>query len=134
MVFTFGWEGDGAPIAPGSSRVEITLAPDGDGTLLDNSMIVYGSSLADGHAHAEANLPLLLAGGESGESPLVPGSADDSLILEIVTGEIEEMEMPPPENREKFPALSKVQIAKLRAWIEAGAVWPAGVKVEPPAY
>ena len=35
-------------------------------TLLDNSMIVYGSSLADGHAHAEENLPLLLAGGGGG--------------------------------------------------------------------
>ena len=35
-------------------------------TLLDNSMIVYGSSLADGHEHAERNLPLLLAGGGGG--------------------------------------------------------------------
>lgn len=34
-----------------------------DGRLLDNSMIVYGSSLSDGHAHSEKNLPLLLAGG-----------------------------------------------------------------------
>ena len=25
-------------------------------------MVLYGSSLADGHAHAEKNLPLLLAG------------------------------------------------------------------------
>ena len=32
------------------------------GSLLDHSMIVYGSSLADGHAHSEKNLPLLLAG------------------------------------------------------------------------
>ena len=32
------------------------------GTLLDNCMVLYGSSLADGHAHAEKNLPLLLAG------------------------------------------------------------------------
>ncbi|MCG8652964.1 MAG: DUF1552 domain-containing protein, partial [Pirellulales bacterium] len=30
--------------------------------LLDHCMVVYGSSLADGHAHAEENLPLLLAG------------------------------------------------------------------------
>ena len=35
-------------------------------TLLDNSMILYGSSLADGHTHAEQNLPLLLAGGGGG--------------------------------------------------------------------
>jgi len=36
------------------------------GSLLDNSMIVYGSSLSDGHAHAAENLPLLLAGGGGG--------------------------------------------------------------------
>lgn len=35
---------------------------EGQGTLLDNSMIVYGSGLADGNAHAHDNLPLLLAG------------------------------------------------------------------------
>ena len=29
-------------------------------------MIVYGSSIADGHAHAEENLPLLVAGGGGG--------------------------------------------------------------------
>lgn len=34
-----------------------------NGRLLDNSMIVYGSSLSDGHEHEEKNLPLLLAGG-----------------------------------------------------------------------
>jgi hypothetical protein len=38
-----------------------------DGTSsLDSSMIVYGSSIADGHAHEEKNLPILLAGGGSG--------------------------------------------------------------------
>lgn len=35
---------------------------EGDGTLLDHSMIVYGSGLADGNAHAHDNLPVLLAG------------------------------------------------------------------------
>lgn len=35
------------------------------GTLLDHSMIVYGSSLADGHEHSERNLPMLLAGGSA---------------------------------------------------------------------
>ena len=34
VVFTFGWEGEGAPIPPGSSTVEVTLAPDGDGTIV----------------------------------------------------------------------------------------------------
>ncbi len=33
------------------------------GTLLDHSMIVYGSSLSDGHEHTAKNLPVVLAGG-----------------------------------------------------------------------
>ena len=36
-----------------------------NGRLIDNSMIVYGSSLSDGHEHAAKKLPLLLAGGAS---------------------------------------------------------------------
>ncbi len=34
VVFTFGWEGADNPVPPGSSRVEITLIPEGEGTLL----------------------------------------------------------------------------------------------------
>ncbi len=33
VVFTWGWEG-GGPVPPGSSTVEITLTPDGDGTIV----------------------------------------------------------------------------------------------------
>lgn len=34
-------------------------------TLLDNTMIVYGSSLGDGHEHSADNLPVLFAGGSN---------------------------------------------------------------------
>ena len=40
--------------------------PDGDGSLLDHSMIVYGAGMADSNAHASKNLPIVLAGGVSG--------------------------------------------------------------------
>jgi hypothetical protein len=36
--------------------------PDGDGTLLDHSMVVYGSGLSDGNRHTHEDLPVLLAG------------------------------------------------------------------------
>jgi hypothetical protein len=36
--------------------------PEGDGTLLDNCMIVYGSGISDGNRHNRENLPVLLAG------------------------------------------------------------------------
>jgi hypothetical protein len=41
--------------------------PDGDGTLLDHSMILYGSSLSDGNEHNFDPLPVVLAGGASGK-------------------------------------------------------------------
>jgi hypothetical protein len=41
--------------------------PDGDGSLLDHSLILYGGALSDGNLHLYTNLPLLLfAGGASG--------------------------------------------------------------------
>jgi len=40
---------------------------DGEGTLLDNSMVLYGSSICDGNAHTHHDLPLVLAGGAGGQ-------------------------------------------------------------------
>ncbi len=40
--------------------------PDGDGTLLDHALVLYGSSLSDGNQHNFSPLPIVLAGGASG--------------------------------------------------------------------
>jgi len=40
---------------------------DGDGTLLDQSAIVYASAIADGNAHRHHDLPVVLAGGAGGQ-------------------------------------------------------------------
>jgi hypothetical protein len=45
---------------------KLKRTPDGDGSLLDHSMIVYGSALADGNAHQHNNLPTVLAGRANG--------------------------------------------------------------------
>jgi uncharacterized protein YndB with AHSA1/START domain len=34
IVFTWGWEGENPPVAPGASTVEVTFTPDGDGTIV----------------------------------------------------------------------------------------------------
>jgi hypothetical protein len=46
---------------------KLRSTPDGDGTLLDHSMILYGSSLSDGNEHNFDPLPVVLAGGASGQ-------------------------------------------------------------------
>lgn len=44
---------------------------DGDGSLLDHSMIIYGASICDGNRHNHENLPIVLAG--RGDGSLQPG-------------------------------------------------------------
>lgn len=50
---------------------KLKATPDGDGSLLDHSMIVYGSGLSDGNRHSHEDLPVLLAG--RGDGSLKPG-------------------------------------------------------------
>ncbi|HEX4134688.1 MAG TPA: DUF1552 domain-containing protein [Bryobacteraceae bacterium] len=46
---------------------KLQKTPDGDGTLLDHSMILYGSSMSNSNEHNHFPLPLLLVGGASGK-------------------------------------------------------------------
>jgi hypothetical protein len=45
---------------------KLNSIPEGDGTLLDHSMIVYGSGNSDGDRHNHDDLPIVLAGGGCG--------------------------------------------------------------------
>jgi len=45
---------------------KLAKTQDGDGTLLDHSMILYGSSMSNGNQHDHGPLPLALIGGASG--------------------------------------------------------------------
>jgi hypothetical protein len=45
---------------------KLRSTPDGDGSLLDHSMVLYGSSLSDGNLHLYTDLPLLLVAGGVG--------------------------------------------------------------------
>ena len=44
----------------------LALTPDGDGSLLDHSMVVYGGGISDGNRHLHEDLPTLVAGGGNG--------------------------------------------------------------------
>lgn len=46
---------------------KMQAAKDGEGSLLDNSVIVYGSSISDGNRHQHDDLPTLLIGGATGK-------------------------------------------------------------------
>ena len=45
---------------------KMASTPDGDGSLLDNTMLLYGSALRNSNRHTTENLPILVAGGGAG--------------------------------------------------------------------
>ena len=65
---------------------------DGDGSLLDHSMIVYGAGISDGNKHNHEDLPILLAGrGDGSLKPghhiaYTPGKPMTSLYLSLLDG------------------------------------------------
>ena len=44
----------------------LKATPDGDGTLLDHSLVLYGSAMSNSNVHNHAPLPVLVAGGAGG--------------------------------------------------------------------
>jgi Protein of unknown function (DUF1552) len=46
---------------------KLKASKDGDGTLLDHSMIMYGSGMSNSNVHTHENLPIMLVGGANGK-------------------------------------------------------------------
>lgn len=59
----------------------------------------------------------LVAGGESGETAIVPGKPDESYLIEMVTAVDGVAEMPKPPSK----PLHETELALLREWIQQGA-------------
>ncbi len=51
---------------------KLAATPDGDGTLLDHMMLMYGSGMGDSNLHTPKDLPILLCGNANGN--LRPGN------------------------------------------------------------
>lgn len=79
IVYTWGWERsdqEGA-IAPGSTRIEIELVPEGDGTMLrfrhDLPTAAAAESHANGWDHYLGRLVMAARGADPGEDPWLSG-------------------------------------------------------------
>lgn len=64
-------------------------------------------------------------GGDSGKAGVVPGKGADSRIYQVVTLPKGHDDIMPP----KGEPLSKATTDLIKAWIDAGADWPAGMKI-----
>ncbi len=80
----------------------------------------HGSTEPEGKLVMETH-ELLLKGGESG-AVIIPGKSDESLLVRMIEGKVEQdgkKKLMPPGKREKLKA---EEIALIRAWIDAGAI------------
>jgi uncharacterized protein YndB with AHSA1/START domain len=94
VVFTWGWEGEGSPLPPGSSVVEVTLVPDGPETIVrlvhSRLPVVGAETYAVGWEHFLPRLAQVAAGSDPGPDPWVtagmgesgpePGSSQESKL------------------------------------------------------
>ncbi len=64
------------------------------------------------------NLAKLLEGGQSRQALILPGESERSPLIQLVTDQVEDLEMPPLSKRNRYPALSRATIAQLRTWID----------------
>ena len=61
---------------------KLRATPDGDGTLLDHSMVLFGSGMGNANDHTHHPLPLVVLGGGAGQMKALghhmayPGDAD----------------------------------------------------------
>ena len=77
IVFSWGWEGEGSPVPPGTTTVEVSLIPDGDETIVRLRHSGLPSDQRDVHAegwtHYMARLASAAGGQDSGPDPWAAG-------------------------------------------------------------
>jgi uncharacterized protein YndB with AHSA1/START domain len=82
VVFTWGWEGEGNPVRPGSSTVEVTLVPDGSVTVVRLRHLGLPGGPEDQHAegwdHYLGRLAVAAADGDAGADPWIRSARRES--------------------------------------------------------
>ena len=87
--------------------------------LVKNCIECHNSSVTKGNLNLET-LASTLKGGDEGKAIVLGKPEESQLYLKIIEGENKKK----PEMPRKKPALAKVDVEKIKAWIEQGAAWP----------
>jgi hypothetical protein len=111
---------DVSKLPPASNKKGLTYEKDIK-PLVENSCVkCHGGEKPKGKYKVDTR-EALIKGGDSDEAAIVPGNSAKSPLVHYVADLVEDMEMPPVDKRDKYPAFTKEQIGLVRAWIDQGA-------------
>ena len=111
--------GDASKLPPAAAKTGVTYEKDIK-PILEKSCVKCHSGEKPKSKYSMESLANVLKGGKEGKS-VVPGNSAKSAFVHQAADLVKDMEMPPLDKRDKYPALSKDQVALIRAWIDQGA-------------
>ena len=111
---------DPAKLPPASDKKDLTYDKDIK-PIFEKSCVKCHSGDKPKSKYRIDTLAAAVKGGESGDAAIIPGNSAKSPMVAYISELVEDMEMPPTEKRDKYPALTKEQIGLVRAWIDQGA-------------
>jgi hypothetical protein len=108
-----------AKIPKASDKTGLTYEKDIK-SLFEASCVKCHSGEKPKSKYSMESLAAVIKGGKEGKG-IVPGKSLESPVFLYSADSITEMEMPPTDKRDKYPALTKEQLGLVRAWIDQGA-------------
>ena len=111
---------DASKLPPASTKQGVTYTSDIKPIFEKSCTKCHGAEKQKGKLRLDS-LETALKGGEDGKV-IEPGNSAGSILVANVAHVGDEDEyMPPPDNKDKIPPLTKEQIGLIRAWIDQGA-------------
>lgn len=119
---------------PAAAKTQVDFVKDIQ-PLFEKSCVKCHGGEKPKHGYSMETRDATVKGGKSKVAGLVEGDGGKSLIVQLIAEAVDDPDyfMPPPDNRDKYPVLTKEQVALVRAWIDQGAKWPTGVTLKPAA-
>jgi mono/diheme cytochrome c family protein len=111
---------DTSKLPPPADKQGVTYAADIKPMFEKSCTKCHGADKQKGKLRLDS-LQAVLKGGEDGKVVMPGKSADSMLVHNVAHLGDEDFWMPPPDNKDKIPPLTKEQIGLIRAWIDQGA-------------
>ena len=111
---------DISKLPPAAAKKDLTYAKDIKPLLENSCLNCHGPEKPKSKYRVDSR-EAIIKGGDSGEAAIIPGKGEKSPFLLYSADLVVDMEMPPTDKREKYPAWTKEQLALVRAWIDQGA-------------